>query len=84
MDKISPDSLRKLGLQGLSDLNNKEATVMTVYDGGDGVLYQCADVKLQAASGSPSPSSAIKLATLYAAKVALVAAVAVVANFASA
>ncbi|KAI9155952.1 hypothetical protein H9P43_009062 [Blastocladiella emersonii ATCC 22665] len=51
-DKLSESAVKGLGLKSAGDLVGKEGTIMTVYDAGDGVLYQCGDVSFQAAGGS--------------------------------
>ena len=57
LTKLPAASLTQLGVSSLSALNGKQGTIMTVYDAGDGVLYQCADVVLQLPGADAGKSS---------------------------
>ncbi|KNE65067.1 hypothetical protein AMAG_10731 [Allomyces macrogynus ATCC 38327] len=52
LDKLDAGALASLGLKSTTDLIGKSGTIMTTYDAGDGVLYQCGDVTFVQAGAS--------------------------------
>jgi hypothetical protein len=56
LDKLNSTQLRQLGVSSSNDLVGKSGTIMTIFDAGDGVLYQCADIAF-AAAGTATPKS---------------------------
>ncbi|KNE54173.1 hypothetical protein AMAG_00169 [Allomyces macrogynus ATCC 38327] len=62
LDKLDAGALASLGLKSSTDLIGKSGTIMTTYDAGDGVLYQCGDVTFVQAGAASGGSDKTKSA----------------------